>query len=279
MKRPLRVGLVVEGNSTRSAVLRLPKLREIIGPIKAASPRVARRLSNFLRAGYVAHDYEELEDAGLILLRIPDEAVPRTVAELAVSDLPFKRLSFVLCETWLSADSLSLLSQRGAAVATLTALPGRRNWFLVEGDLPAVRPLRILLESNGARAIEIRPGTKSLCFAAGILAAALPMPLYLAAQDALRSAGITGNNLSTILDEMSQSMFREFVKGARATWGGPLTETNVSIRADHLLRLETSSPELAITLDAYLRLAKQTFSRQRAPRKLAEPDKARAPGR
>ncbi len=278
MKRPLRVGLVVEGNSTRSAILRLPKLQEIIGPVKETSPRVARRLSYFHRAGYVAHDYEELEDAPVVLLRIPDESVPRTVAEIAVSDLPFKRLSFILCESWLSADSLSLLSQRGAAVATLTALPGRRNWFLIEGDLPAVRPVRTLLESNGARAIEIRGGSKSLCFAAGILAAALPMPLYLAAQDALRSAGVTGNNLNTILEEMSQSMFREFVKGARATWGGPLTETSVSIRTDHLLRLETSNPELAITLDAYLRLAKQTFSRQRAPRKLAEPDTVHVPG-
>jgi predicted short-subunit dehydrogenase-like oxidoreductase (DUF2520 family) len=268
MKRPLRVGLVVEGNSTRSAVLRLPKLPEFIGPVKAASSRVARRLSNFLRAGYVALDYEELAATSLILLRLPDESVPRTIAELAVSDLPFKHLSFALCETWLSIDSLSPLMRRGASVATLTALPGRRSWFLVEGDLPAVRPVRHLLEYNGSRAIEIRPGAKSLCFAAGILAAALPMPLYLAAQDALRHAGVSGNNLNTILDEMSQTMFREFVKGARATWGGPLTEANLSIRAEHLSRLETITPELAITLDAYLRLAKQTFLRQRSPRKL-----------
>jgi len=268
MKRPLRVGLVVEGNSTRSAILRLPKLPQFIGPVKATSPRVARRLSNFLRAGYVAHDYEELAAAGLVLIRIPDESVPRTVAELAVSDLPFKHLSFVLCESWLSVDSLSQLSQRGAAVATMTSLPGRRGWFLIEGDLPAVRPVRHLLESNNSRAIEIRPGTKSLCFAAGILAAALPMPLYLAAQDALRHAGVSGNNLNTILDEMSQTLFREFAKGARAAWGGPLTEASGAISADHLLRLETINPQLAVTLDAYLRLAKQTFVRQRSPRKV-----------
>ncbi|MGA7413742.1 MAG: hypothetical protein WBW33_24925 [Bryobacteraceae bacterium] len=268
MKRPLRVGLVVEGNSTRSAVLRLPRLPELIGPVKATSPRVGRRLSNFLRAGYVAHDYEELAGAGLVLMRIPDESVPRTVAELAVSDLPFKHLSFVLCESWLSVDSLAPLSKRGAAVATLACLPGRRNWFLVEGDLPAVRPVRSLLELNASRAIEIRPGTKSLCFAAGILAAALPMPLYLAAQDALRLAGVSGNNLNTILEEMSQSLFREFAKGARAAWGGPLTEANSLISADHLLRLETLNPELAITLDAYLTLAKQTFVRQRSPRRV-----------
>jgi hypothetical protein len=269
MKRPLRVGLVVEGNSTRSAILRLPKLQELIGPVKASSTRVARRLSNFLRAGYVAHDYEELADAGVILLRIPDESVPRTVAELAMSDLPFKHLSFVLCESWLAADSLLPLSQCGAPVATLTALPGRRGWFLVEGDLAAVRSIRSILELNNSRAIEIRPGTKPLCFAAGILAAALPMPLYLASQDALRGAGISGNNLNTILDEMSQTMFREFAKGARATWGGPLTEVNTAIRAAHLMRLEVLSPDLALTLDAYLRLAKQTFARQRSPRKIS----------
>jgi hypothetical protein len=94
-KQPL-LGLVVEGNSTGSAVLRLPNITEELGPIKSAALRVARRLSNFLRAGYAVAEYQELQAARVILLRVPDAAVLRIVSELSEAELVFKELSFVL---------------------------------------------------------------------------------------------------------------------------------------------------------------------------------------
>src|SRR6202167_1549965 len=113
-----RIGLVVEGNVTRSSLLRLRRLPEVLGPIKATLPRVAKRLSNFLHGGFVAHQYQELETASLILLRMPDNVVDETVTQLAAADLPFRRLSFALCESWLTADSLAALARRGSSVGT-----------------------------------------------------------------------------------------------------------------------------------------------------------------
>jgi hypothetical protein len=52
MRKQLRVGLVVEGNVTASPVLRLNGLIDELGPIKSVGLQVARRISNFLRAGY-----------------------------------------------------------------------------------------------------------------------------------------------------------------------------------------------------------------------------------
>lgn len=270
MSRLPRIGLVVEGNVTRSTVLRLRGLPELLGPVKATMPRVAKRLSNFLRGGYVAHEYKELAAASLILLRMPDQVLDQTVAELAAADLPFRRLSFALCESWLTSESLSALAQRGSSVASVMPLPGRRTWFLAEGQLSAVRALRSFLEYNEASAIEIRPGSKARCFAAGVLAGAMPMPIYLAAQQALRDSGVSGNILTAVVEEMAQSLLREFTKGARAIWGGPLSEASDQARQMHLQYLSENAPELKETFDSYLSLARQTFQRQRGSRRHAE---------
>jgi hypothetical protein len=261
--------LVAEGNVTRSSVLRLRRLPELLGPIKATLPRVAKRLSNFLHAGYVAQQYQELEAASLVLLRMPDSVVEETVAQIAAADLPFRRLSFALCESWLTSDSLAALAQRGSSVASVIPLPGRRNWYLAEGQVSAVRTVRSFLEYSEATVLQIRHGSKSRCFAAGVLAGALPMPLYLAAQHALRESGVTGNNLTTAVEEMAQALLREFSKGARAIWGGPLAEASQEARELHLKYLAFHEPELKDTLDGYLSLAKQTFRRQRGPRRMA----------
>jgi predicted short-subunit dehydrogenase-like oxidoreductase (DUF2520 family) len=268
MKRPLRVGLVVEGNATRSVMVRLPKLPEFLGPVKATVPRVARRLSNFLRAGDVAHDYKELEAATLILLRVPDDRLESVVAELVSSDLNFRHLSIVLCESWLTSEILAPLARSGASVASVQVLQGRRNWFVAEGQLGAIRAVRALLDYNDCKLIEIREGSKAKCFAAGVLAGALPMPLYLSAQHALRDAGLSGNNLAAVLEEIVMTLFREFAKGARATWGGPLTEASEMARLQHLDWLEKNDPPLAATLNAYLELAHVTFDLQKASRRL-----------
>jgi hypothetical protein len=93
------------------------------------------------------------------------------------------------------------------------------------------------------------------------------MPLYLTAQYALRDAGLSGNNLAAVLEEIAMTLFREFAKGARATWGGPLSEASEQARRQHLGWLEEHDPKLAATLGAYLSLAHKTFDHKKASRR------------
>src|SRR5438552_2821181 len=109
MKKQLQLGLVVEGNATSSAVLRLPGLAAELGPIKSIGLQVARRVSNFLRGGYAVADYEELQNAKLVLLRVPDAELARIVDELCASGLVFPDISFVLCESWILTEALQPL--------------------------------------------------------------------------------------------------------------------------------------------------------------------------
>jgi len=264
MKKQFPVGLVVEGNSTGSAVLRLPKIAEELGPVKSAAMRVARRLSNLMRAGYAVEDYEELQAARLILLRMPDSSVPRVVDELCTSELAFKDLSFVLCESWLRIEILEPLRARGASIATVVAVPSKnRDWFAIEGQTAAVRQLRRFLERNEARAVELRPGSKALFFAAELLITALPVPLLMAAQQAMRVSGISGNRLAALQDQVAQEMFRSFIRGARTTWGGPLNECSSETATAHLAALRENHNSIAQVVDAHLDWARKRMSKQK----------------
>lgn len=267
MKKPLQAGLIVEGNSANSTVLRLPKIPEELGPIKSRALRVARRLSNLLKAGYPVANYEALQAARLILLRVPDSVVPRIVNELCQSELVFKEVSFVLCESWLSTDVLEPLRARGASVATLVNVPNSgRKWFVLEGQLGAVRQMRRFIELNEARALELRPGTKQFYFAAVLLATTIPVPLFLVAQKALRGSGVSGNHLRIVLNELAQSMFKGFSKGARGFWGGPLTECSDQTARAHLEALQRSDPQLADLVTEQLARARQLMAKQKPRR-------------
>jgi hypothetical protein len=260
MKKQLQLGLVIEGKAVNSAVLHLPKIAEELGPIKSAALRVARRLSRMLHAGYAVRDYEELQVARLILLHVPDCTVSRIVYELCDSDLDFRQLAFVLCESWLMMDVLDPLRRRGASIATLTNVASaQKNWFAVEGQGPVVRQIRRFLNRNEAGSVEIRTNSKSLLFAAELLATVLPKPLLAAAEQALRGTGIAGNPLSALLDQMTKKMVNDFQRGARVVRSGLLTECRPETAQAHLQHLRREHSQIARTLDEQLAWASRTM--------------------
>jgi hypothetical protein len=267
MKTPRQLGLIVEGNSTKSVILRFPDLVENIGPIKASSLSVAHRVSNFIRAGTPADNYEAFEACDLILLRLSDKGAPRVVNELARSELKMAGISFLLCESWLPSDVLAPLKAKGAATATMLPVPaGSTNWFALEGEYTAVKRSRRLLNSVDANTVELKPGTKHLYFAASAFAETLPRALFAAAQQALRQGGLSGHHLYVVLEEMAQNMFRDISRGARAGWAGPLLDCPEQIAGDYLIQLQRTSPHLAVLLSEQLKLA-EPFILQRIKRR------------
>jgi hypothetical protein len=267
MKMPRQLGLIVEGNSTKSAILRYPGLAESLGPIKASVLSVAHRVSNFIQAGNAIDSYEELENCDLVLIRVPDSSVPRIVEELGASGLKMSGMSFLLCESWLPSEVLAPLKGRGATVATLLAVPAQsRNWFALEGQYAAVKRSKRLLNSVDASTVELKIGTKHLYFAASAFAETLPRALFAAAQRSLRRAGVAGNHLYLVLEEMAQNMFRDISRGSRAGWTGPLLDCPEEIAAGYLIRLQQTVPELATLLSEQLKLA-EPFMLQRMNRR------------
>jgi predicted short-subunit dehydrogenase-like oxidoreductase (DUF2520 family) len=263
MKKQPQLGLIVEGSAISSAVLRLPGFAAELGPIKSTGLQGARRVSNFLRAGYAVTEYAELQEAKLVLLRVPDAALPRVIEDLCASELVLPELNFVLCESWVLTEALKPLKARGASVASLIAAHGgKRKCFIVEGDLATVRQIRRILGRTGARTVELRTGAKSLYFAADLFASALPIPLLLIAQQALRDSGVAGNHLWRLMDEMGREMLDSFLRGARGPWGGPLTQCSPETAQTHLQSLAADHPELARLLDEQLTWARRRVSKR-----------------
>jgi hypothetical protein len=175
-------------------------------------------------------------------------------------------ISFLLCESWLSSDVLSPLKARGATVATLLAVPAQSSqWFALEGQYAAVKRAKRLLNSVDASTVELRAGTKHLYFAASAFAETLPRALFAAAQRSLRRAGLSGNHLYRLLEEMAQNMFRDITRGARAGWTGPLLDCPEDVARDYLIRLQNTMPDLAKLLSEQLKLA-EPFMMQRIQR-------------
>lgn len=260
---PRQLGLIVEGNSTKSVILRYPGLADSIGPIKASALSVAHRVSNFIRAGEPISEYEQFADCDLVLIRVPDASVPRIVSELCGSQLAMTGMSFLLCESWLSSDILAPLRSQGATVATLLAVPAQSSqWFALEGQYAAVKRSKRLLNSVDASTVELRAGTKHLYFAASAFAETLPRALFAAAQRALRRAGVTGNHLYVLLEEMAQNMFRDITRGSRAGWTGPLLDCPETVARDYLVKLQSTAPDIARLLSDQLKLA-EPFMLQR----------------
>ena len=243
------IGLVIEGNSTSSTLLRLNAIRNELGPVKASALPVARRVSNFLNGGYGVGEYIGLADARIILIRVPDTSVDRVVSELCEADLVWADHAFVLCETWTPTESLAPLKKMGSSIASLVALPeGQRKTFMLEGDIPLVRQMRRVIERGDARGIEVRTGTKHLLFAAMTFCSAIPVPLLLLAHQLLRESGISGNQLPAIVEQVSNEMLSNYLKGARMTWGGPLADLLKSTHGGYWDDLDRTHPEVAKTL-------------------------------
>jgi predicted short-subunit dehydrogenase-like oxidoreductase (DUF2520 family) len=259
--KKLQAGLVIEGNLTASILLRLPAIAAELGPIKSSGLQVARRGSNFLRAGYAVNSYAELQSARIIFIRVPDTSVDRVAKEICESDLNLPDHSFVLCESWSPTEKLDSLRVRGANTASIVALPTNlEKTFAVEGDMVAVRLVRRLIERADGRTLELKKGAKHLLFAATLLCTAVPVPMLLMAQQALRDCGVSGNQLSSAIEEMNGEMIAGFLKGARTYWGGPLAESLKSFQGDYWGCLDQTHPELANTLREWVTLSRSYMS-------------------
>jgi predicted short-subunit dehydrogenase-like oxidoreductase (DUF2520 family) len=244
--KKLPVGLVIEGSYTASTLLRLSNLAVELGPIKSSGLQVARRVSNFIKGGYGVNSYSDLASARTILIRVPDESIGRVVRELCQSELNFQDHSFVLCETWAATEKLKPLKALGAITASLVALPTSQNrTFVMEGDVAVVRQMRRLIERAGAHSVELKSGSKHLLFAATVLCSAIPVSLLVMAQQLLRDGGVSGNQLSAALEEMSIEMLNCFMKGARMTWGGALADLLKSTDGDYWDQLEVTHQGIA----------------------------------
>jgi predicted short-subunit dehydrogenase-like oxidoreductase (DUF2520 family) len=245
MKAKRVTGLVGAGGVSRSFMARMPALLADLGPVKAASYRVARRLVNSLRAGYAVPDYGALGTCDLIWLAVPDALLDPILRDLAVQ-APLDGTMVVLCGS--TRDSLwpSTLGKGHARVASLNIIEesGERA-FVAEGHSDVLRELRRLTSVERRKLIEIRPAGKGLYFAGVNLATSLILPWIAAAVDSLRAAGFSRSDATRVAQTLASHSLRSYARAGRRAWSPRVApELRRSAERD-LASIQSAAPLLA----------------------------------
>jgi len=258
--KPLRVGLVGAGCLSRSFVARLPALPERLGPVLAPSYRLASRLVNGLRAGHPVEAHEELQEAHLVLIAVPDSVLAQVVEALAAGVPDWRGKFVLLCESREDCTALAPLVARGAVAASLDPIPGLNQRFVVEGDRKAVREARHLLGRSVTQLFEIPCGKKAVFWAALTLSG-LMLPVAEAASRCLRAAGMAPAAANSLLEQLLERATRSYMHGGRKAWSGVLAEADEPETVRELEALRQQDPALARAYEQLARFALERFER------------------
>jgi hypothetical protein len=250
MKKAKPVALIEAGNLSASPLARFRWPSETLGPVKASSFRLASRISNRLRAGHPVKDYQEFDACSLILICVPDVSLSGVLAELKAAAIGWNGKALVLCSAWLDSSELKQFAARGAAVGSLSPIPGFEDArYLLEGDKLAVQEARRLVENRAAPAIAIERQLKPFYLAALTLTETVAFALAMAASECLRHAGVPSLSSYALLERQLSKTLRSYVRGGRRNYSAPRELSR------QLPVLASKDPALAAYLEQSCRLA------------------------
>ena len=201
MKRK-RAGLVCAAGVAQSFVARMPALLSSIGPLKATSYRVARRIVNTLHAGLAVESYSTLAGCDAIWVVVPESAIDRVLAELPPG------IPLIVCNTCRVLPG----------AATLQAIPPDEQTLVAEGDSNAIRYLRRVAVADRRKLVEIPTASKPLFLAGVNLATHIALPWIAAAVESLRAAGFSRSQATRVAEQLGGRTLRAYAKAGTKAW-------------------------------------------------------------
>jgi len=249
MKAKRVTGLVSAGGISESFLLRMPALLRSLGPVKAGSLQVARRVANSLRAGFGVADYAALDSCNPVWLAVPDEMLEDVVRELA-EQTRLNGKMVVLCES--ARDSFWLAPLLGGArVATLNlAEESDERVLIAEGHPDVIRELSRLAAEEKRKLITLRPGSKAMYLAGKHLARYLLLPWIAAAVESLRAAGFSRAEAMRTVGEMGERSLRGYGKAGRRAWSPVVPSALRSALDGNVESVRALDPGLAALYEA-----------------------------
>ncbi len=212
------MGLVGVGSASRSFLARMPSALARLGPVKASSYQVARRLANALRAGYAVSHYSALEPCPLIWVFQPEHSLDRVLQDMA-AQMPVHRTKIVLCECERDSLNPSPLRTAGARIASLNVVEeSQERLFVAEGHADTLAALDRLLAAEKRTMIEIQPAAKPLYFAGIHLAKYLLLPAISSSVESLRAAGFTREQAARVMEALGGRAISSYGKAGRKAW-------------------------------------------------------------
>ena len=237
------------------------------------SQATARRAVRAIGGGHArAAISSEVFLVPIVLVSVPDSAIPEVVQQLAAVGHPDARKRFILHTSGaLCSDVLAPLRQLGAFVGSVhplqsfsgvsaPSLEGRV--FAVEGDAAAVRAARSLTRTLGGEIVHLASADKPLYHAAASMAAGQVLAEVEAAIQLFAALGIKRREaLRALLPLTRQVLENQERLGSHAAWTGPLARGDFRVVAEHEKALLSCGSEYLAAYRAMNRLAARVLSK------------------
>lgn len=233
----LEAGLISAGGFSKSFLARMPAVLRMLGPVKATSLRVARRIANSARAGHPVETYAALGDRALLWIALPEAALDRVLHEVA-SEPSVAEKMMVICATARSSANL----HAGGCVATLNLIPGDEHTLVAEGNAAVLREIRRIAAAEHRRLIEIPAAAKPSYIAGVHLASDLLLPHFGAAVEMLRSAGFSRTQATRIAEGLGSRALRAYGKAGTKAWSNATALDLRASRERDLAALRAADP-------------------------------------
>jgi predicted short-subunit dehydrogenase-like oxidoreductase (DUF2520 family) len=235
--------------------------------VAARSEAAARKAAKFIRAGrpFAGISHHALA-AKIILISVPDDAIPEIAAKLARIGGQQLRGKIVL-HTSGACDASALQPVRafGAFAASMHPMqtfngvsvpPIEGKIFAIEGDAPAVRIARSIARSLGGIPVNITAEKKPLYHAAGAFAAGLVLALEEAGVQMLKTSGLPQREALYALLSLSRQVLEHYEKlGPHKAWTGPLSRGDYGVVAANEEAIAHYHPEFLEAYQAVSRLS------------------------
>jgi predicted short-subunit dehydrogenase-like oxidoreductase (DUF2520 family) len=223
-------------------------------PVVAVASRDAARRERFRTLVPGARAFAEapaiLDEAELIILAVPDDAIAHLAGELRL----YGGQALVHTSGVLGAEALEPARAAGTQIGAFHPLVAfadteraiaafRGATIAVEGDDQLAAHLADMAEALGATAVRLEPGSKAAYHAAAVLAAGGFVALLDAIAELGRAAGLDEQGALAVYGGLiEQTLGNARALGIRAALTGPMTRGDVGTLARHLEALARLAP-------------------------------------
>ena len=258
------VSIVGAGNLGTALALTLPSagyaVKYIAVRAKASSGTASKGIARKLKARLVELGKQPL-DTDIVWITVPDDSIAQVAHQLAGTQNWKGRIVFHSSGA-LTSDELAALRVKGARVASLHpmmtfvrgSLPDMAGVaFAIEGDPPAVRAAKVIVEHLRGYAVPIRKQNKVLYHAFGSFASPLVIALMASLEQVAKAAGIKVGDIKTVMLPLLEQTLRNYLKHDTASaFSGPLIRGDVATVRKHLDELK----KVPAAREVYVALAK-----------------------
>ena len=263
---PPVIGIVGAGAVGTALGVALDRAGWTVGAVASRDPARRERFRSLVPgARAFAEATALLDEAELIILAVPDDAIPRLAASLRM----YSGQAMIHTSGALGADVLAPAMAAGTQVGAFHPLVAfadtelavgalRGATVAIEGDDQLADLLARMADALGANAVRLVPGTKAAYHAAAVLAAGGFVALLDAIAELGRVAGLDEAGSLAIYGRLvEQTLVNARALGIARALTGPMTRGDVGTLDRHLATLRVHAPAV---LPLYVAAAEREVS-------------------